>query len=99
MWLLGWMCRWACALYSACSRALVSCSALYACHAREASGQEILVYKRSPKTASLGSRDMYSLARRGRVMGLQYMTLLNLKQLHSASYKVSYMGHCSSYSS
>jgi len=99
-WLLGWVCRWACALYIACSRAVVSCSVLYASSAREASSvRAILVYGRAPKTASLGSWDMYSSARRGRVMGLQCMTLLILKQLHSASYKVSGMDHGFSYSS
>ena len=67
----------------------MSCSALYAGSAREALGQEVLVYRRAPKTASLGSWDMYSLALRGRVMGLQCMALLILKQLHSESYKVS----------
>jgi len=53
-WLLGWVCRWACALYNACSRVVVSCSALYAASAKEASGQVVLVYGRAPKTASLG---------------------------------------------
>jgi hypothetical protein len=54
------------------------------------------VYGRAPKVASLGSWDMYSLALRGRVMGLQCMTLLILKQLQKASYKVSGMCHGSS---
>ena len=67
MWLLGWVCRWACALYIACSRAVVRCSALYAGSAREASGQEVLVYGKAPNVASLGSWDMYSLVLRGRV--------------------------------
>ncbi len=93
MWLLGWVCRWACALYNACSRTVVSCSVLYASNAKEASSQAVLVYGRAPKTASLGSWDMYSLALRGRVMGLQCRTLLILKQLHNASYKVSGMGN------
>ena len=75
MWLLGWVCRWACALYNTCSRAIVNCSALYVGSAREASGSAVLVYGRAPKTASLESWDMYSLAPRGRVMGLQCMTL------------------------
>jgi hypothetical protein len=57
----------------------------------------VLVYERAPKTASLGSWDMYSLALRGRVMGLQSMTLLILKQFLSASYRVSGMGQGSSY--
>jgi len=66
MWLLGWVCRWVCALYTACSRAVASCSALYARSAKEVSGQAVLVYGRAPKTASLGSWDMYSLALRDR---------------------------------
>jgi len=65
MWLLGWVSRCTCALYSACSRAVVKCSALYAGNAREASDHAILVYGRAPKVASLGSWDMYSLAPRG----------------------------------
>jgi hypothetical protein len=77
----------------------VSCPALYASSARDASGQAVLVYGRAPKTASLGSWDMYSLARSGRVRGLRCMTLLILKHLYSASYKVSGMDHGSSYSS
>jgi len=85
-------------MYNACSRAVVSCSALYDGIAKEASGHAVLVYGRAPKTASLGSWDMYSLAFRGRVMGLQCMTLLILKQLHSVLYKVSGMGQGSSYS-
>ena len=93
MWLLGWLCRWTCALYSACSKAVVSCSALYSGSARVASDQAILVYGRAPKTAFLGPWDVYSFALRGRVMGLQCMTLLIVKQLRSASYKVSGMGH------
>ena len=79
MWLLGLFCRWACALYNACSRAVVRCSALYDGSASEASGQAVLVYGIAPKVASLGSWDMYSLALRGRVMGLQCITLLILK--------------------
>jgi hypothetical protein len=46
-----------------------------------------------PKVASLGSWDMDSLPLRGRVMGLQCVTLLILKQLHSGSYRASGMGH------
>ncbi len=99
MWLLGWVCRWACARYNACSRVVVRSSALYAGSANKASCHAVLVYGRDPKAASLGSWDMYSLALRGRVMGLQCMTLLILKQLHSVSYKVSGMDHGSSYSS
>ena len=85
-------------MYRACSRVGVSFSALYAGSAREASGQAVLVYGRAPKTASLGAWDMYFLAR-GRVMELQCMTLLILKQLLGASCKVSGIGHGSSYSS
>ena len=66
-------------MFNACSRAVVSCSALYVGSAKEASGQEVLVYGRAPKTVSLWSWDIYSLALRGSVMGLQYMTLLILK--------------------
>ena len=91
MWLLGWVCRRACALYEACSRVVVRYSTLYAGSAREASGQAVLVYGRAPKVESLGSWDMYSLALRWRVMGLQCMTLLILKHLHSVSYKMSGM--------
>ena len=41
-------------MYNACSRAVVSCSALYAGSAKEASGQAVFVHGRAPKTASLG---------------------------------------------
>ncbi len=90
-WLLGWVCLWACALYSACSGDVVRYSVLNAGSANEASGHAVLVYGRAPKVASLGSWDMNYFALRGRVMGLQCMTLLILKQLQSASYKVSGM--------
>ena len=60
-------------LFYGCGR----CSNLYAGSAREASGQAVLVYGRAPKVASLGSWDMYSLALRGRVMGLQCMAFLS----------------------
>ncbi len=86
---MGWLCRWACALYNACSRVVIKWSALYVGRAREASGQAVLVYGIAPKVVSLGSWDIYSLALRGRVMGLQCITLLILKQLRSASYKAS----------
>jgi len=76
IWLLAWERRWACALYNACSRAVVRCSAVYDGSAMEALGQAVLVYGRAPKVASLGSWYMYSLALRGRVMELQRMTLL-----------------------
>ena len=46
------------------SRVVLSFSALYVGNAMEASGKAILVYVRAPKTASLGSWDMYSLALR-----------------------------------
>ena len=78
---------------------MLSCSALYAGSAREASGQSVLVYGRAPRSVFLGSWDMYSLAHRGRVMGLECLPLLILNQLHSASHKVSGMGQGSSYSS
>jgi len=83
IWLLDWVCRWACALYNVCSRAVVSRSAVYAGSAREASGQAVLVYGRAAKVASFGSGDMYSFALRGRVIGLQCMTLLILKQVET----------------
>ena len=86
-----------CAVH-ACSRSVVRCSALYAGSVREASGHDVLVYGRAPKVASLGSWDMYSLALRRRVMGLRCITLLILKQLQRASYRVSGMCHGSSYS-
>ena len=90
-------------MYIACSMVVVSCPALYDGSAKEASGQAVLVYgragSRAPKTAFLGECDMCSLVFRGRVMGLQFMTLLILKQFLNASYKVSGMGHGSSYSS
>ena len=84
-------------MYTACSRVVVSFSAVYVGSAKEASGQAVLVYGRAPKGASLGSWDMYSFALRGRVMGLQCMHLLIFKQLHSVSYEVSGIGHGSSY--
>ncbi len=68
-------------MYTACSRAVVRRSDVYAGSAREASGRAVLVYGKAPKVASFGSCDMYSLVLRGRVMRLQYMTLLILKQL------------------
>ena len=84
-------------VYTACARAVVSWSALYSGRARDASGQVVLVYGRAPKTVPLGSWDIYSLARRGRFMGLKCMTRLILKQLHIVSYRVSGMCHGSSY--
>ncbi len=71
MWLLGCVCWWTWALYIACSSAVVSCSGLYPGCAREASGQAVLVNGRAMKSPSLGSWDIYSVARRGTVMGLQ----------------------------
>ena len=47
-------CRCACALYIACSRAVVRCSSLHAGSAMEVSGKVVLVYGRAPKVASLG---------------------------------------------
>jgi hypothetical protein len=84
-------------MYKACSRAVVSCSDLYSGSARDSYGQTDLAYERSAKIASLGSWDIYFLARTGRVMGLQCMTRLILKQLHIVSYMVSGMSHGSSY--
>jgi hypothetical protein len=52
---------------------------------------------RALKSPSLGSWDMYSVARRGTVMGLQCITLFMLKQLRSISYRMSVMCHGSSY--
>ncbi len=75
-------------MYSACSRAVVRCSALYVGSAREASGQAVLVCGRAPKVTSFGSWDMYSFALRGRVMGLHCMTLLIWKQLQEFVYVV-----------
>ena len=80
-----------CMLAATGRHCIVHCSALYA-------GQAVLVYGIAPKVASLGSWDMYSLARRGRVMGLQCITLFILKHLQSASYKASGICHGSSYS-
>ena len=65
--MLGWVCRWACALYNACSSVEVRWSAIYDGNAREASGQAVLVYGRALKVAFLGSWAMYSLVLRGRV--------------------------------
>ena len=75
---------------------MTNCFDLYLGSESDASGQAFF-YGKAPKIASLDSWDMYSLNRRRRVMGLQCMTLLMMKQLHSASYKVSGMGHGSSY--
>ncbi len=58
-----------------CSRAMVSCSDLYSGSARGASDHAVFVYCRASKIASPESWDMYSLARRGRVIRLQCMTL------------------------
>jgi hypothetical protein len=99
MWLFGCVCRRAWALYSACSSAVVSCSGVYPGSAREASGQAVFVNGRALKSLSLGSWDMYSVARRGTVMGLQCITRLMLKQLRSVSYRMSGMCHGSTYSS
>ena len=85
-------------MYTTCSRAVVRRLAVYAGNAREASGQAVLVYGRAPNIVSLGSSwDMYSFSLRGRVMGLQCINLLILKQLQRASYRASGMCHGSSY--
>ena len=76
----------------------MSYSALYSGSARDESGHAAFVYGRAPKIASLGSWDMYSLAPRGRAIGLQCVTLLILHQLHSVSYTMSGIDHGSSYS-
>ena len=99
MWLLGCVCRWTWALYNACSSAVVKCSGLYPGSAREASRHAVFVNGRAPKSPSLGPWDMYSVARKGSVMGLQCITRLMLKQLRSVSYKMSGMCHGSSHSS
>ena len=78
---------------------MVRCSTLYVGNTRDASGQVVLVYGRAPKVEYLGSWDMYSIALRGRAIGLQCMNLLILKHLHNVSYNVSGMCHGSSYSS
>ena len=88
-----------CALYNVCSRAVVRRSAVYPGSAREAYGQAVLLNGKAPKVESLGSWEMHSLALGGRVMGLQCMTLLMLKQMHSVSCRASSMGDGSSYSS
>ena len=75
MWLLVWVCLWACAIYNACSSDVVICCDFHDSSAREASGHAVLVYGRAQKTASLGSCDLYSLALRGRVVRLQCMAL------------------------
>jgi hypothetical protein len=48
-------------MYNACSRVVVSSSALYVGSARDASSQAVLVYGRAPKIASLGSWNIYIL--------------------------------------
>jgi len=57
-------------MYNLCSRDVESCSALYAVSGRETSGHAVLVCVRAPKTVSLGSWDIYSLARRGESRGV-----------------------------
>ena len=79
------MCRYACALYIACSSAVLSFSGLYSSRARDMPLHADFVYGRAPKAASLGSCEIYSLARRGRMMALQCMTRFMLKQVLSAS--------------
>ena len=84
-WLLGDMCRCACALYMACSSAFFRFSALYSGRASDVPLHADLVYGKAPKSVSLGSCEIYYLARRGRMIGLQCMTLFMLKQVCSAS--------------
>ena len=71
--------------------AVVRRSTVYVGSAREASSLAVLVYGRAPKVASCGSCDMYSFALSGRVMGLQCVALLILKELQIASYRASGM--------
>ena len=78
---------------------MVSCSGLYPGSARDASGHAVFVYGRAPKSPSFGSWDIYSVALKGTVKGLQCITRLMLKQLRSVSYRVSGMCHGSSDSS
>ena len=52
MWLLDIVCRWACALYNACSRAVVSCSALYSGSASDSSRQAVFLWKISEDCVS-----------------------------------------------
>jgi len=99
IWLLVWVFRRACALYNACSRVVVRRSSIYAGSAKEASSHAVLVYGSAPKVASFESCDMYSFALKRRVMGLECMALLILKQLQKASYRASGMCHGSSDSS
>ncbi len=87
------MCRCAWALNIACYSAVFSFSALYSGRASDVPLHADLVYRRAPKAASLESCEIYALARRGRVMGLQCMTLYILKQVLSASYMVSGICH------
>ncbi len=69
------MCRCAWALNIACSSAVLRFSALYSGRASDVPLHADLVYGRAPKAPSLGSCEIYALARRGRMMGLQCMTL------------------------
>ena len=59
----------------ACSRACLSLSGVYSGSARDESGQAVWVYGVAPKQVSLGSCEMYVLARSGRLIGLQWITL------------------------
>ncbi len=67
----------------------MSLSALKLGRARDAFGHAVFVKYRAPNSASMGSGDMYYFSRRGRVMGLQWITRFILKQLRSVSYTVS----------
>ena len=66
---------------------------MYSGRARDVPLHVDFVYERAPKAASLGSCEIYSLAWRGRMIGLQCMTLFMLKQVCSASYMVSGISH------
>ena len=56
-------------------------------------GQADLVYGMAPNVESKRSWEMYSLARRGRLNGLQWITRLMLKQWCRKSKRGSGMGH------
>jgi hypothetical protein len=60
---------------------VLSFSALYSGRAIDVPLHADLVYGRAPKAASIGSCEIYYFARRGRMVGLQCMTLCMLKQV------------------
>ena len=68
-------------------------SALYSGRASDLPFHADFVYGRAPKAASLGSCEIFSLARRGSMMGLQCMILFMLKHVLSVSYMVSGICH------